>query len=259
MGILRYLAAVLFALTAFAPAQEKPPRLTFDVASIKPSDPAKRDGTIRPLPGGYGYTSQNIPVKLIVSLMYRVPMRQIKGGPEWLNSTTFDIEAKADKAYSVDDLHTMFQDLLADRFNLKFHMEPKEGPVYALTVEPTGLKMTSNLTPQDFNIPLNQGAGGVFVGKRVPMPYLCWFLGQQLQSDERPVVDKTGLTGNYDFTLLFLPQLPPGVTKDSLPPEVQDRPTVFEALRQQLGLRLQAERGTVQYLVIDSIEKPSDN
>jgi uncharacterized protein (TIGR03435 family) len=73
------------------------------------------------------------------------------------------------------------------------------------------------------------------------------------------VVDKTGLTGNYDFTLLFLPQLPPGATKDSLPPEMQDRPTVFEALRQQLGLRLQAERGTVQYLVIDSIDKPSDN
>jgi uncharacterized protein (TIGR03435 family) len=188
--------------------------------------------------------------------MYRVPMRQIRGGPEWLNSAKFDIEAKADKAYGVDELHTMFQNLLADRFLLRFHREPKEGPVYSLTVAKSGLKMKENTTPQDFKIPLNVGDNGSFVGKRVPMPYLCWWLGQQLQTDERPVVDHTGLNGDYDFRILFAPQLPPDAPKSE---ELLERPSIFEALRQQLGLKLQPEKGTVEYLVIDSVEKPTAN
>jgi uncharacterized protein (TIGR03435 family) len=153
----------------------------------------------------------------------------------------------------------MFQNLLADRFRLKFHWESKEGNVYALSIDPGGLKMKPNLSEQDFNIPVIPGGPGQFSGKRVPMPYLCWFLGQQLQSDERPVVDKTGLAGNYDFNLAFFPQLPPGTSKEDLPRELQDKPTLFEALRQQLGLRLQPERGLVPYFVIDHVEKPTDD
>ncbi len=73
------------------------------------------------------------------------------------------------------------------------------------------------------------------------------------------MIDKTGLAGNYDFTLTFAPVLPPDVSRDNLSPELRDRPTIFNALRDQLGLKLTAERGPVEYYVIDSVERPSDN
>lgn len=233
-------------------------RLTFDVASIRLSTANTQNGGIKPIPSGRGYTAQNIPIKLIISLMYKVPMRQIEGGPDWLANDRYDIEAKVDQPYNVDDLHVMFQNLLVDRFRLKFHKETRQGNVYTLTIDKPGLKMKVNDSPEDFNIPMNPAPEG-FVGRRVPMPYLCWFLGQTLQADGRPVVDKTGLTGKYDFTLTFAPVLPPDVSRDNLAPELRDRPSIFNALREQLGLKLTAERGAVEYYVIDSVERPSDN
>jgi uncharacterized protein (TIGR03435 family) len=77
--------------------------------------------------------------------------------------------------------------------------------------------------------------------------------------DERRVIDKTGLTGNYDFTLSFLPELPPDFNKDNLPAGLLDRPTIFDALKQQLGLKLEAQKGPVEYYVIDHVEKPAGN
>jgi uncharacterized protein (TIGR03435 family) len=99
------------------------------------------------------------------------------------------------------------------------------------------------------------GPGNVFIGTRVPMQYLCWFLSQQLTSEERPVIDKTGLDKWYDFTLSFLPDIP----KEDLPPSLLDRPSLFDALKEQLGLKLQAEKGPVEYYVIDHVDKPSEN
>ena len=254
------LLSLPFVLLAVSSAREQsPPRLTFEVASIHPTKPGTVNGMVKPLPGGFGYTSHNIPIKLIFSLMYRVPMRQISGAPDWLGSDSYDVDAKADHAYSSDDLHVMFQNLLVVRFSLKFHKETREGPVYALTVTPSGLKMKPNDGPESFEIPMNFGADGAMVGKRVPMPYLCWFLGQQLQHDERPVIDLTGLQGFYDFTLLFAPQLPPDVPRESLPPGLLDRLSLFEAVKQQLGLMLTAQKGPVEYYVIDHVERPSDN
>ena len=91
------------------------------------------------------------------------------------------------------------------------------------------------------------------------MEYLCYRLEQILRNDDRPVVDKTGLTGYYDFTLTFLPDLPPGFEKANLPPEFLDRPNIFDALREQLGLKLEPQKGPVTYFVIDSVEKPQRN
>jgi uncharacterized protein (TIGR03435 family) len=84
--------------------------------------------------------AEGVPVKLMISLMYKIPMRQITGGPGWLDTDLFDVDAKVDKSYNLDDLHTMFQNLLADEFKLKFHKETKEGPVYALVVVESGSK-----------------------------------------------------------------------------------------------------------------------
>jgi uncharacterized protein (TIGR03435 family) len=250
-----------FMLVALLHGQDKPARLTFEVASIKPFKPSggRGGGGIKPKSAGQGYDAVGASVRMMISLMYRMPMQHITGGPSWLDSDLWTVDAKADRAYNTDDLHTMFQNLLADEFKLKFHKEVKEGPVYALMVEKSGPKMKVNDGPQDFEIPIQGGPGGVTIGKRVPMEYLCYVLGQMLRNDDRPVIDKTGLTGNYDFTLTFLPDLPPGFDKANLPPELLDRPNLFDALRQQLGLKLEPQKGPVTYYVIDSVEKPEGN
>lgn len=255
------LAAAIYLIAPVASGEPTPPtRLTFEVASIRPSQSAS--GAlfgIKPLPGGSGYTAQNVPFKLMMSLMYKVPMRQILGGPDWINTDRFDIEARADHPSSVDDLHVMFQNLLADRFNLRFHKEVKEGPVYALSVDKSGLKMKADGTGQALGVPIAPAAGGGVTGTRVPMQYLTWWLSQQLQNDGRPVVDETRLDQSYDFTLSFAPQLPPDVSRESLPPEMQNLPSIFDAVKQQLGLKLEAQKGPVEYYVIDNVDKPSAN
>jgi uncharacterized protein (TIGR03435 family) len=239
-------------------AAEQPSHLTFEVATIKPTEPGVQSGMIKPLPGGDGYTVQNLSVKMMIIVIYRVPGRQILGGPEWLSSERFDVEAKADRAYGVEELHEMFRNLLAERFSLKLHQELKEGPVYELTIAKSGLKMKPDGEGQDTKIPILPGPNGS-VGTKVPMKYLCWWLGQNLQNDNRPVIDKTGLTQSYDFTLAFAPQLPPGAPEGNIPPELLNRPSIFEAVKEQLGLQLTPAKGPVEYYVIDHIEKPSPN
>jgi uncharacterized protein (TIGR03435 family) len=248
--------ATLITLLTLSVIAQTPTRLTFDVASIRPSTEETRNGMIKATPGGTGYTAHNINVKTMISLMYKIPARQIKGGPDWLDSDRFDVEARADKPYNLDDLHTMYQNLLVDRFNLKFHKETREGNVYALLQDTPGSKMRLNESPQNFNIPITYAQDGTAVGLRVPMSYLAWWLGQQLQNQERPVIDLTTLDKNYDFTLSFAPVLPPGVDTDKSP---SDKPSLFEALKQQLGLKLVQQRGPVDYYIIDHLDRPSDN
>ena len=153
--------------------------------------------------------------------------------------------------------------MLADRFKLKFHWEAREGPVYLLTVDKSGLKMKVDDNPE----PVKGGVritgdpmspGGV-IGQAAAMEYLAWWLGQRLQQDGRPVIDKTGLDGYYDFKLSYMPELPPDFPRDRVPPDALDRPNLFQALREQLGLRLEPQKGPVGHFVIDSIEKPATN
>jgi uncharacterized protein (TIGR03435 family) len=253
------LGSPLAFIAAAAHLQQKmPARLTFEAASVKPSAPGSHAGPIRALPGGDGYTVQDATVKLMISLIYKVPMRQIKAGPGWLEADGYDIEAKADHAHSLYDLHAMFRNLLADRFHLKFHKEIKQGPVYALKVDASGSKMKVDESPEryDYPIQITGGKGWLVEGKRISMEYFCWWLGQGLQRDGRPVIDKTGLDKNYDFKLIFAP---PGVPMGNLPAELRGRPSIFNALREQLGLTLQAEQGPVEYFVIDHVEKPAAN
>jgi uncharacterized protein (TIGR03435 family) len=236
----------------------QPTRLTFDVAVIRPGED-KGGGHLMPIPGGNGYSALNFPVRQMIALMYWIPLQQVTGGPSWIDTTPYDIEAKADHPYSLDDLHTMFQDLLADRFHLKFHIEQREGPVYSLTVDKSGLKMNPNQAPQDYKVPMISTGFGVYAANRVSMRYLTWFLSQQLRSEGRPVIDRTGLTGNYDFTLSFLPELPPNTSPENLAPELRDRPSLSDAVREELGLTLQRDKGPVPYIVIDQIDRPSEN
>jgi uncharacterized protein (TIGR03435 family) len=240
-------------------AQETPARLTFDVASIKLAKPGTPPGAIKVMPGGEEYIAQDAPVKLLIALMYKIPIRQITGGPDWLSTDLYKIDAKADHSHNIDEMHIMFQNLLADEFKLKFHKETKEGNVYALTIDKSGLKMKEHTGDQAFNIPITGGVAAGFTGDRVNMEYLCWWLGQILTNDQRPVVDMTGLSKNYDFKLTFVPELPPNVSPETIPGEILNRPSLFEALKQQLGLRLDPQKGPVEYYVIDHIERPAGN
>lgn len=244
------------AVAAAAVAQDQPARLTFDVATIKPSEPGAEGGGIQPLPGGQGYTARATSLRLIMALMYRLPVWRIEGGPVWLGSDLWDIEAKADRPHSIDDLHAMFQNLLADRFGLQFHKDIRRGAVYALTIDGPGIRMKANESPEDYEIPIQLSQEWVATGKRVSMEYLSWWLGQMMPNEQRPVIDMTGLPGNYDFTLRFAPEFPLGVGIT----DRQSRPGLAYALQDQLGLRLDLQRrGQIEYYVIDSAAKPSGN
>jgi uncharacterized protein (TIGR03435 family) len=243
--------------------QDKPAvRLTFDVASINLTK-VKLDenkSLIGPLPGGQGVSARNAPIRLLISALYRVPMPQITGGPSWLDTDGYDIEAKVDHSYSPDDLRVMFQNLLADRFKLNFHKEVKEGSVYVLTVDKSGSKLKVNESPEDTTaFPLRSVKDEVYVWERVSMPAFCRWLGPLFQRAERPVIDKTGLDKFYDFKLAFLPPALADSPKENLSPALRDLPSIFDALQDQLGLRLQPQKGPLDYYVIDHVERPAEN
>ncbi len=254
------LALLGIALAGLGSAQEPSQRLTFDVISIKPSNPNANDNRLMPLPGGQTYEARNMPVKQMFSFLFRVPLNRISGGPSWLADARWDIDAKASRSYGLDDLHTMFQNLLVDEFKIKFHKETREVPVYALLVDKSGLKMKPNTSEEELKNPIAADKkGGSTIGTRVPPSYLCFWLTQQTARDGRPVIDRTGLTGFYDFKLSYLPDLPPGYDLSKLPPGMADFPSLFTALKEQLGLRLEAQKGPVEIYVIESAEKPSSN
>ena len=127
-------------------AQTPAPQPSFDVIAIHRSDPNATNGFIKPIPGNHGYTAVNVPVRLMIALMYKIPRRQVEGGPDWLDTERFDVEARADAPRSIDDLHTMYQNLLVDRFGLRYHHDVREGNVYALTIDPPA--SNSNPTPR---------------------------------------------------------------------------------------------------------------
>jgi uncharacterized protein (TIGR03435 family) len=263
MLVARVLAgsALVAAALAAQPAQTHSAKpLEFDVASIKLSDPSARGGGgIRPLNGGQTYVATNIPVRLIFKLMYRITDSQIVGGTDWFANERYDIEGKTDmKGATIDQLHEMFQTLLADRFALKFHKESRQVAGFELTVDKSGPKMKVSELPNTFDIPLRGTGRGKVAGERVPMDYLAWFFSQQLN---QPVINKTGLDKFYDFTLEFAPPGPPpapGADARELP-AAPDGLDLFGALREQLGLKLESKKVTAEVFVIDRVERPSAN
>jgi uncharacterized protein (TIGR03435 family) len=241
------LAALGLTIAPQAPANQ-PIRLEFEVASVKPSPQGAGGARISALPGGQTFVVRNVPVKIIFMFAHELPPRQVSGGPDWLDTENYDIDAKAALPSSRADLLVMFQNLLADRFKLQFHRETKDVPVYALTVDRAGSKMKLNESEDDFKIPIGTRGRGRANGTRVPMSYLCFYLSRQL---DRNVIDKTGLDKFYDFTLEWTPE--PQRAADPV------GRTIFTAVREQLGLKLESQKGPVEFYIIDHAEKPSVN
>jgi uncharacterized protein (TIGR03435 family) len=279
MVLLEFLLGIAIARTAGAQAS---PRPEFTVASIKPSTalgkPSTAPGTAnspgRPEVGnsnGRGH-AKDATLKMIMATAWQVPVFQISGGPGWVDSERFDVEARAeDPKTGYIPLRLMMQSLLEDRFRLRVHRESRVSAVYFLVTTRGGVKMnlSADQTSPDetrppsspFDGPLRGGAligPGMLIGNAAPVSLLAKVLTPEL---ERPILDKTNLNGRYDIRLKWMPQLQPrGVAgAPSTAANAADLPGLFTALREQLGLELKADRAPVEFLIIDSAEKPSPN
>jgi len=250
--------------SARAQAPGAPPTsLTFEVATLKPSAAGGRGGGIRPAPGGERYLATNVSLRLLMTIAYGVKADQVVGGPGWMDTDLYDMNAKAERASNIEELHVMLQNLLADRFKLKCHREAKELPIYALEVDANGHKLHPHEAQSAGDPWIDQAVEKFFHVKMnarfVSMEYFAWRLSQML---DRPVVDQTKLKGGYDFELTFTRDRPPGLPEGGLingEPVDTSGPTIFEAVRQQLGLKLERQKGPVQTIVIDRVEKPVEN
>jgi bla regulator protein BlaR1 len=259
----------------------------YEVASIKPD----KSGTnmVRLMFSPDGLTATNATLQMFIHAAYQVEPHQVSGGPSWLNSDHYDIEAKMDSA-TADALHKlseeqgilerqrMLQALLADRFKLTLHRETRELPVYALLIAKNGPKLQEakpgDTYPNGIKGPDGRaGVGMMFMngrgsvtGQGLPVSNLVRLLSLQLG---RSVVDKTGLTAKYDFTLQWTPDESQGAMfkgpgpgpqgTASPPPPDPSGPSIFTAVQEQLGLKLESQKGPVEILVIDHAEQPSEN
>jgi uncharacterized protein (TIGR03435 family) len=199
----------------------------------------------------------------MISFAFDVQAKQVIGLPDWADSDKFDIDGKPDGegAPNGRQWKIMIQKLLADRFALKFHKDKKELSVYVLSVSKTGEKMTKNdSAPNGLPGLFFQGLGKLNVRNALMTDFTG--LMQSVVLD-RPVVDQTGLTGRYDFTLNWTPDdsqfggmgakvPPPTDSADALP-------NLYTAIQEQLGLKLEATRAPADVMVIDHVEKPSAN
>jgi len=291
-------SALLLALTIVV-AQEPSAPLDY-VASVKRNTAG--GGLIRIMPGNISVTG--MPAGMLVRLAYGLQDFQMTGGPGWLFSDRFDIEAKVEGPISQGGptfVQTVFRQLLADRFNLKTHKETRELPIFALVLARSDGRLGPNLTrssdecvammttrgrgpsgPDGRGGPPPDGRGGpatlnfdgpapcggrlggigrLRAGGTTIEQFASGLLSERAQ---RVVIDKTGLTGYYDIALTYTPapdQLPRGLAPPGAPPPPidPDGPSLFTAIQEQLGLKLQDQRGPVEIFVIDSIDKPTEN
>jgi uncharacterized protein (TIGR03435 family) len=248
--------------TSSAPAASP----TFDVASIKPSKPGV-SGSNSDF-NKETYTASNVTLKSIIQYdAYEIAGPQILGIPPVLDSVTFDIQAKIDpavyekmKTLSRDQFHQQFEQmirqLLADRFKLAVHPETRQLPVYALVVAQNGPKLQPAKDP-DAGTSLSSRRGQL-TAKGVSSAQLAEKFTRSL-SDElgRIVIDKTGLTGRYDLTLKWTPDIGPAPLLNGEPDT--SAPSIFTAIQEQLGLKFESTKGPVPVLVVDHAELPSEN
>ncbi|HEY1744319.1 MAG TPA: TIGR03435 family protein [Granulicella sp.] len=237
--------------------------LEFDVVSVKPNHSGGESAGTNFSPTSDGITITNMPLEDVVQWAFGLFLSdEIAGLPEWAKHERYDVTAKVSDAdvaafrKVVDPVQRapMLQKILVDRFHLKFHYEMKELPVYALVVGKNGVRMTE-IQPAIGPNGMKDGGGrqvgrGLIRSMGQPMKPLVNQLSIELK---RPVVDRTGLKGYYNFTLRWAPD-------EGAPPEGDvAAPSIFTAVQEQLGLKLEPVKASVQVLVIDNLERPSEN
>lgn len=232
----------------------------FDAASVKPNTSGERFIRMRPPVGG-AFNATNVTLRALASVAYRVKDFAIVGGPEWARSERFDIAAKAaDTSASDEQFRLMLQHLLADRFQLAVHEESRSMPIYALTPAKSGMHLPGanpegcTLTGQKVQGPpcgpfgMDSGDITRVEGDHQSMAALASALSSLLG---RPVQDETAYTGSFNVHLEF-------ATPDNANKELA-APSVFTALEEQLGLKLESKKAQSEVLIIDRAERPSEN
>jgi uncharacterized protein (TIGR03435 family) len=283
-------AGLVFLARADVPAQKSAPvaPVSFEAASVKPNASGERNTSVRRLPGGR-FTATNVPVALLVRMAYELQPFQMQGAPDWLRTDRFDIVARLEGdpppppvgRTQPDAVMLALQTLLADRFKLSVHWETQDLPIYALVLARPDGKLGPNIRPAAVdctaaaaasaaaakegktlnpNTPDRVSCGFRNSGGRImfggyPMSFFANGLANEVA---RSVVDRTGLAGNWDFELTYTRDAVrrPDVT-DTAPANVDaDGASLFTALQEQLGLKLDSTKGPVRVLVIDRIEQP---
>ncbi len=239
---------------------EDGPLPSFEVASIKPDHSGNTNMSIGWQPSRFN--AQHTAMKSLVWDAFRVHDYQVLGAPGWLDHDRYDVDAKIDEPQQVPSdpekesrkVSLMVQSMLIDRCKLKFHRTTKELSIYQLVVAKGGFKLQEAKPDEQFSTMNNDTQLTV---KATTMPQLAEQLSAQLN---RSVLDKTGLSGKYDFTLHYAPdhdEPAPGYGQGAAQPDTG--PSIFSAIQDQLGLKLVAGKGPVEMIVIDHIEPPSPN
>ena len=274
------LVAITTALALAARPQEKPPatpRPAFEVASIRKNVSLSDNASVRGQPGGR-LTVTNNSLRNIIRNAYNVQNFQIVGGPEWINNDRWDIIAKAADDAQPQQMILMLQSLLADRFKLVIRREMRDTAVYALVLARSDGRLGPGLRASSIDcaalVAAARGRGeplpntingrpacgtrstrGSIVTTAVAMADFARNLAPQTG---RPVVDRTGLSGAFDIDLMWTPDQASG--PDGPPPAAGgDGVSLFAAIQEQLGLKLDAQRAPVDTLVIDSAERPVED
>jgi len=276
------IAAVLLRVAmAFAQAPTVPPKPAFEVSTVKRnvSGEARGESVFQ----SDRYMARNVLVRDVIAEAFRVRAFQITGGPDWIGSDRFDIVAKAESASPFalttgpdgirqpsETPFLMLRELLKDRFKLVTHTEAREGPIYELVIARDDGRRGVQLRPPATDCakvdptgppPPGGFCGGIrtgpgrMTGKSAPMRQLASVLSGVVQ---RLVVDRTNLTGVFDFDTEWSPtalNAAPGDVATS----VDNGISLFTALQEQLGLKLQSQRGPIDYVVIDRVEPPTEN
>jgi uncharacterized protein (TIGR03435 family) len=286
---------LIASLASAQTTQPAGPEPTFEVASVKPNKTGQAGGSLTMPPGRF--TASNIPLKVLVTNAYQLSFFQVVGGPDWVSNDRFDIAARAPEGTPPEQTRAMVRTLLKDRFKLVVHMEIRDTPIYALVkaraddrLGPTLKRSTTDCGP----IRAQRAAAIAEVararGGRVPVPpppapnepvvcqmrvsgrgsatltYRAGNITMSVLANAlrpyvgREVVDRTGLMGEFDFDLQFAPPPTTGSVDAGIPvAPLDDAASVFTALQEQLGLKLESTRGPVELMVIDSAERPSEN
>ena len=267
-----------------AQAPDPNPALTYEAASVKPNKSGVQGSSIRRFPGGR-LQATNMPLRALITFAYQLQPFQLVEDPGWIRNETFDIVAKMEgdpppvMPGSGPDPHMVaMRTLLAERFNLAVHRETRQMDIYELVLARPDGKLGPALKPttQDCAAMLAAARGGpppgpapgpnspVVCGMRglpgrlvagaMPMALLASNLSGQVQ---RIVIDRTGLSGGWDFEITFAPERPlnppPGVEFPAADPNA---PSLFTAMQEQLGLKLQSTKGPVEVLVVERVEQP---
>jgi uncharacterized protein (TIGR03435 family) len=272
-GIPFVTAAVVMSSACVASIQAQPPASTppqFEVASVKLSRNPEPGGDVQVTPGRF--RGKDLALQWLILVAYRLKSGKLSGDlPDWTISERYDIDAKTGDASGEDRVLLALQALLRDRFQLKAHSEMRDEPVYFLTIGKNGIKMPpGSCVPQKQDLPnecyssTSEGLVQTMDWRGVPMSAPAGVayrsLAGHLTVNGRPVIDKTGLTGTFDVHLRWArdPDPPAAGAAPSQPLDA-NAPSIFDAVQEQLGLKLEAGRGPVEYMVVDHVQKPGGN